>query len=166
MKKLAFAGLVIAGGVVQLTLLDYIRIFGAKPDLLLAAMVIANLFFGFRWAFAFSLFAGIFKDLFVVSYPGLNTVSFAFWSLIICQIKRHFSLDYILVRVILLWLVALLQNIGTGVWLILCGNHLPAGIFLRIVIFSPLYTAVVLPLLSAFAQATCVLRASADPPKP
>ncbi|MFA4889358.1 MAG: hypothetical protein WC628_07295 [Candidatus Omnitrophota bacterium] len=147
MKKLIFIALIAACGIIQLMFPQYLRVFGIKPDLILACVVVANLTFEFRWAFALSLLAGIFKDSLIISSFGSNTVLFAIWSLLVCEIKRRFSLDYILVQVILLWVIALLQNLSTAIIVISSGNIVPAGIFLRIVFLGALYTAIALPLL-------------------
>lgn len=147
MKKLIFIALIAACGIVQLVFPQYLRVFGVKPDLILACAVAANLVFEFRWALFLSLLAGIFKDSFIISSFGSNAVLFAFWSLLVCEIKRRFSLDFVYVQVILLWVIALLQNLSTGLIVISSGNIVPSGIFLRIVFLGALYTAAALPLL-------------------
>jgi rod shape-determining protein MreD len=73
-------------GVFQVTFLNYFRIFGVKPDLLLVAVVIAGLFLETRAAIIFGMFAGIFKDVFRVNAFGLNVILFSLWGFLSANI--------------------------------------------------------------------------------
>ena len=134
-------------GVFQLTLLEYFRIFGIKPDLLLVTVVMASLFLEMRWAIVFGVGVGIFKDIFGLSPFGLNILLFGLWSFLSAKISRKISIEDNLSATLLVWAIALLQNITSGLVLIYSGNFVPLGIFLRISLLASLYTAFTLPLI-------------------
>ena len=146
MKKLIFLLIIIISGILQVTLLNNIRIFYVKPDLLLICVVLASLFFDFKWAFAFSIFAGIFKDSFIASPFGINTILFPVWCILIVELAKKISIDFDLIQLGLLFIISLLHNIVQGTTLIYLGNFIPFGIFLRNVSVSAIYTTLLSPL--------------------
>lgn len=148
MRKFVFLVIVLLLGLLQVTILDWIKLFNLKPDLLLISVVIAALFFNLRWALFFSLFAGIFKDAFATLPFGINTFLFVLWALCIVRLSRQISLEENLLRLVLIFVIALLQNIITGLALVYSGNFIALGIFLRIVLLGSLYTAVAFALVS------------------
>jgi rod shape-determining protein MreD len=139
-------------GVFQVTFLNYFRIFGVKPDLLLVAVVIAGLFLETRAAIIFGMFAGIFKDVFGVNAFGLNVILFSLWGFLSANISRKVSIDDNVTRVFLVFIIALLQNIASFLSLSLSGSFVPVGIFLRISSLGSLYTALTLPLILKIAK--------------
>ena len=145
MKKLFFFTAIIVSGLLQVTILNYFRIFTIKPDLLLIFVVIAGLTFELRWVLIFSLFAGIFKDVFCAAF-GINTALFFLWGLLIWRLNREISIENNLLRALLVFIAAFIHNIASGLILISSGNILFYGVFLRIVTLQPIYTAAVLPL--------------------
>ncbi|MDO8662075.1 MAG: rod shape-determining protein MreD [Candidatus Omnitrophota bacterium] len=134
-------------GIFQLTFLEYFRIFGIKPDLLLVTVVIAGLFLEMRLAIIFGIFTGIFKDIFSLSPFGLNVLLFSLWGFLVAKISRKISIEDNIASVILVFVIALLQNIASGLALIYSGSFVPTGIFLRIILVGSLYTALTLPLI-------------------
>jgi len=134
-------------GIFQFTFLDYLRIFGIKPDLLLATVVIAGLFLEIRAAILFGLVVGIFKDIFVMNSLGLDVILFSLWGYLVANISRKVSIDENLTAALLVFIIALLQNIASGLTLSLSGGFVPFGIFLRNVFLGSLYTALLLPVI-------------------
>lgn len=59
--------------IVHLTLLDHIKIFGIKPDLMLIPVIFFGLFLGAGKGLESGLAAGILKDLFALDFLGINT---------------------------------------------------------------------------------------------
>lgn len=57
----------------HLEVLGHIRIFGAKPDLMLACVVFFGLFSGAFAGLHAGLFAGILQDVFALDFFGINT---------------------------------------------------------------------------------------------
>ena len=146
MRNWIFPFIILIFGLLQVTILDYFKVFGIKPDLLLISMVIVSLIFEFKWALALSIFAGIFKDVFVVGTFGINTLLFPLWTFLIIRLAKEIPLDNNFIRVVLIFIIAFLHSTITGLLLIYSGNFIPLGIFLRIVSIESLYTALVLPL--------------------
>lgn len=116
-------------GVFQLTLLGYFRVFGVKPDLLLVAVVLAGLFLEMRWAIVFGAGVGIFKDIFSLNPFGLDILLFGLWGFLSAKISRKISVEDELSATLLVLVIALLQNIASGLAVIYSGNFVPLGIF-------------------------------------
>ncbi len=57
----------------QTALLNHLRIFGAKPDLLLICVVFFSLFLGSGAGLECGILAGVFKDIFALDFFGINT---------------------------------------------------------------------------------------------
>lgn len=147
MRNWVFFIIIVLLGILQMTLLDYFKVFAVKPDLLLISVCFVSLVFEFKWAFILSVFAGLCKDIFATPAFGLNTLMFALWSFLIARLNKGVTIDYNFIRMALVFIICLLHNTIIGLVLIYLGNLIPLGIFLRIVIFQSIYTALVLPLI-------------------
>lgn len=130
----------------QLTLLDYIKIFNVKPDLFLVCAVIASLIFKPRLALFFSLFAGMLKDAFSVNAFAIHTLLYPFWSFLIIRLSRKITIETNIIRMVLIFIISFLHSVATGLIFIYLNTFIPAGIFLRIVIIESFYTTAVFPL--------------------
>jgi len=151
-KNLIFISVIIIFALLQVTILNYVNIFNIKPDLLLISVVIASLFFQPVWAISLSIFAGIVKDIFSVNVFGMNTILFFLYSLLIIKLSKRFSFDSNYVRLVLLFIIAVLNNIIIRLIFLFLGNFISWGIFLRITFIESLYTALIFPLALKFAQ--------------
>lgn len=140
-------------GVFQLVFLEYFRIFGVKPDLLLAIVVIAGLFLETRWAVVFGASVGVFKDIFSLGPFGLQVILFSLWGFLVVKISRKISIEDNIAVIPLILIITLLQNIFMGLALIYSGSPAPVGIFFRIVIIGSLYTALISPLILKLTKA-------------
>jgi len=147
MKLSTLTVIALALGLFQLTFLHYFRVFGVQPDLFLVSVILASLFLPERRAIIFSLAVGIFKDVFTLNTFGLDILLFGIWSFLIVKTIRKVSIEDSLSRALLLFIVALLHNIISGLALVYSGNFIPPGIFLRAVFLGALYTGLVLPLI-------------------
>lgn len=146
MKKFIFFLAVFLAGLLQVTILNYFRILTIKPCLFLIFVVIASLTFELKWALIFSLFAGIFKDIFSISAFGINTALFLLWSFLIVRLSREISIENNLLRCGLVLIVTFLHDIFVGLIYAYSGNYVPLGIFLRIITLQPIFTALILPI--------------------
>ncbi len=142
----------LALGVLQLTCVEYLRVFGIKPDLLLLSVVIAGLFLEMRWAIIFGIAVGVFKDIFGLNNFALDVFLFGLWGFLTAKVSRKISIEDNLSAALLLFIIALLQNIFSGLVFVYSGNFVPPGIFLRIVLLGSLYTALALPLILKVAK--------------
>lgn len=147
MKNWVFFVLVLILGILQLTFLDWFKIFNLNPDLLLISAVIISLSVGWRTALALSVFAGLFKDSFGANIFGINTILFSLWSFSIARLNKKISIDNNFMRITLVFMVALLHNTINGIILLYLGRVIPLGIFLRIVLFASIYTTLASPLI-------------------
>jgi rod shape-determining protein MreD len=155
MKKTNFGAILAGCGIIQVTFLNYLKVFTVEPDLLLICAVIAALIFPLKWALFFCLLAGIFKDVFGADVFAINTVLFPLWGFLITKLTRKIAIDNNIMRVSLIAAVTLAHNLLTGIIFMYYGVNLPFGIFLRILLLSPLLAAVFsLPLLKFFKSAS------------
>lgn len=144
MRRTVFFIAIACAAVAQLSLLNSLSIFGVKPDLLLAGVLAASLVLPLRYALVLSIICGIFKDLFLSVAPnGLNTVLFVLWGYLLSRLNSQISTEHILVRAVLILALSALHNLISGLAGAYAGNFIPAGIFLKILFISPLYTTLV-----------------------
>ncbi len=147
MKKWVFFLVIFVCALLQPTVLNSIRFFGVKPDLLLICVVIAALEFEVRWALILSVSAGLFKDSLGVQSFGFNAILFGLWSVLIIRLKRDISFDNLYMVAALTAVVTLAHHLLVGLALVYFGSFIPLGIFVRIIIIETFYTALCLPLL-------------------
>ncbi|MCX5705303.1 MAG: rod shape-determining protein MreD [Candidatus Omnitrophica bacterium] len=152
MKKWVLFLVIFACALLQDTVLNSIRFFGVKPDLLLICVVIAALEFELKWALILSVSAGFFKDILAAQPFGFNLILFGLWSVLIIRLKRDISFDNPYLVVALMAVVALAHHLLVGLALVYLGNYIPLGIFVRIIIIETFYTALCLPLLKKVAS--------------
>jgi len=141
MRVSTFLVITLILGVLQVVFPDYLKVFGIKPDFLLAAVVMAGLFFQMRRAVIFGVSIGIFKDIFSLNAFGLNILLFGLWAYLAAKISRKISIEDNITRTLLVFVIALFENIASGLSIVYSGSLIPFGIFLRIVILGSLYTA-------------------------
>lgn len=145
-KKLIFFFVIIILALLQATLLNYINIFNIKPDLLLISVIISSLFFEPAWALSLSIFSGILKDIFSTNAFGMNAILFLLWSFLIIKLSRKITFDNNYIRLALIFIIAIINNIIIRLFFLFLDNFIPWGIFLRITLVESLYTALFLPL--------------------
>jgi rod shape-determining protein MreD len=131
----------------QITILDYFKVFGVKPDLILIAVFIAVLFLDLKSALGVGLLAGVFKDVFTSNVLGFSAALFPIWVLLIANLIKRVSIEDNISRIFLLFVVALLNNVISGLVLIYSIGFLSFGIFLRITFLASAYTALILALI-------------------
>jgi len=151
-KNLIFIAVILFFALLQATILNYLNIFNVKPDLLLTSVVIACLYLEPVQAISLSIFAGVMKDIFSVNAFGINTILFFLWSFLVIKLSREISFDSSYVRLVLIFIIAILNNIVIRLIFLFLGNFISWGIFLRITFIEPLYTALIFPLALKFAQ--------------
>lgn len=148
MIKAAFLSIIIIACLIQATLLDYFSVFGVKPDLLLACMVMAVLSFEFKWAFFFGVSAGLLKDAMGLSAFGINTFLFSLWAYLIINLSRKIVIENYFLPSLLIFIITFVNDITVrAMFFSFSGLNVPAGIFFRITFLESAYTALVFPLL-------------------
>lgn len=153
MRNWIFLPAIIILGLFQVTILDFIRVFNTKPDLLLNSAIFVSLVLPWQWAFGLSIFAGFFKDLFAAEPFGINTVLFSLWSFLVYRLSRKISVETDLLRALLMFIIVFLHQLASGFFLIFSGPRVSLGGFLRIALISSLYSAAVFPLFFKISRA-------------
>ncbi len=146
MKKLLLLLTVIVLATLQLAWPARLTFFYGRPDLLLIFVVAAVFFLDFRVALVISILCGLFKDVFLPAGFGLNTILFSIWCFAISRLSRQISTEPGFIRLGLVLIAALLNNIISGLASVNSGGIIPAGIFLRSLIIPSVYTAALSPL--------------------
>ncbi len=157
MKKLIFISVIIIFVLLEATVLNCVNVFNVKPDLLLACVIIASLFLEPAWAIFLSIFAGILKDIFSVNAFGMNTIFFFLWSLLIVRLSRKITFESNYIRLALVFIIVMLNNIVIRLVFLFLGNFISWGIFLRITFIESLYTALIFPLVLKFTHTLFVI---------
>lgn len=148
MRNWFFLLIILIFAVFEAAILDYFKIFGAKPNLMLITVVIASLFFELKWAIAFSIFAGALKDIFSITAFGINTLLFPLWSFLIMELSKRICLDNNFVRVALIFILGIFNEIIFRFMFAISNSYfIPTSVFLRIAILGSLYSASLSPLI-------------------
>jgi rod shape-determining protein MreD len=146
MRKWFLLLLLIALGTLELSWPKFLTFFYARPDLLLIFAIAAVFYLDFKLALAISILCGLFKDIFLPIGFGMNTILFSIFCYLVHRILRQISAEFDFMPLALVLVVALFNNIITGLITVNSGNIIPWGIFLRNLIIPSVYTALVSPL--------------------
>ncbi len=146
MKKWFLLLFLIVLATLELTWPKFLTFFYARPDLLLIFAIAAVFYLDFKVALAISILCGLFKDIFLPVSFGMNTILFSIWCYSAHRILRQISAEFDFMPLALVLVVALFNNIVSGFVTVNLGNQIPCGIFLRNLIFSSVYTALLSPL--------------------
>lgn len=140
MKKLIFLSAIIAACLLEATVLNYFRVFNVKPNILLAASIIASLIFSANFALMFSIISGFLKDIFCSGQFGFNSLLFALWSFLVIRLSKKITLENNFIRLALILIAVILNSIATKFVFSYSGKIVPLGIFLRITFLESIYT--------------------------
>lgn len=153
MKKITYLFIIFVAGLLQVALLDSIKIFNVKPDLLLIGTVIAALYFDLKWALVLAIFCGILKDIFGINTFGISILLFPLWSFCVVKLAKNMHLDNNFVCMALVFILGIFNSIITKLIFLWLGAFIPLGIFLRITFLEALYTALVSLLVFKLSEA-------------
>jgi len=123
-----------------------LKIFNANPDFLLIFSVSLVFYFNFKIALVSGILAGLLKDAFLPSALAINTASFAVWSYFTFRLSSQISTENDYVRLVIILIIALLNNAVAGIQILSSGSFIPVGIFLRNLIIPSVYTMALSPL--------------------
>jgi len=147
MRNWIFALAIATLSILQVTLLDYLKVFGVKPDLLLICVVIASVSLELKWVLFFAIFSGFLKDIFAPGAFGINILMLPLWGFLTRQLSKKISIDNDSRRMVLIFVIVIFNDIASRMIFLFLGNpSISLGIFLRIIILESLYTALVSPL--------------------
>jgi rod shape-determining protein MreD len=147
MKKLLFLLVIIVLSTLELIWPSFLNFFSCKPDLLLVFTVALVFYTDFKTALLFGALCGLVKDAFLPWSLAINTLGFSFWSYSVHRLSRQISTEENYVRLAIILVVSLLNNLVIGLYSFSGGMILPAGIFLRNLIIISVYTVIISPLI-------------------
>ncbi|MBI4972572.1 MAG: rod shape-determining protein MreD [Candidatus Omnitrophica bacterium] len=143
MKKRFFLIMIIAV-ILEAAVLDYFKIFGVKPDLILLSVIAPSLYYlETKWCVFFAILAGILKDVLGINSFGINTFLFPLWVILILKVSKKISLDINFIRIAIVLAVTILNNLAAGLILLSWGRFIPLLSFLRILLVQTVYTTAV-----------------------
>jgi len=144
MRNRLFLLAILIIALLQATLLNYIKVFGVKPDLLLIIFFISSLFFELKWALVFGICVGILKDILGINTFAINTLLLPLWSLLIMKLSKKISIDSNFIRAAFIFIIIISNDIVSRLIFLFLGKFIiPLSIFLRIAFLESLYTALV-----------------------
>jgi len=146
MKNLFFLLWIIILATLGLNWPIFLNFFNCKPDLLLIFMLALVFYTDFKTALIFGILAGLTKDVFLPQMLGINTICFSIWSYAVYRLRGQISTEENYVRLAIVLVISLLNNLVIGLQSIAAGNIIPPGIFLRNLIIISLYTSLLAPL--------------------
>lgn len=130
----------------QVSVLNYLKVFGAGPDLVLGAVIFFGLFLGPAAGLESGIFAGFLKDLFALDFFGINIFIFGVTGLMSGVLNTKFFRDSKLTQLVLVFsftafsmllhflLVSVFSKFLTlGFWEYCLASVLPASIYTGIV---------------------------------
>lgn len=142
MRNWFFLLVIFAFTIAQVTIVNYFRVFGVKPDLILIGVVFAAISsLDFKWVVSLSIFAGILKDAFSAGPFGISVILFPSTSFFVAMISKEIPTDNNIVRAIIIFVSVVFNNILTRLIFLFSGEYVPLSIFLRITFIESLYTA-------------------------
>jgi rod shape-determining protein MreD len=127
---------------IEVTLIESIKVLSVKPSLFLIAVIYIGLFWGRRPAMWFGFAAGIFLDLFAPQHMGLNTLLFTSVGFLVGSMAASLYREKFLSQVLILFFVSLIESL---IYFALSSGSPEAFLefFLRYGILGAMYTSAV-----------------------
>lgn len=111
MKKISLIITITLIAIFQAAVLNHIKFFGAKPDLLLIAVVFFALYFGKKFGFWVGLLCGLLQDALSGLPWGTQTLVFSFCGLIIGTFNKDIYRDSKFVQAVLVFIFCIISYI-------------------------------------------------------
>ena len=96
---------------IEVTLIDSVKILSVKPSLFLIAVIYIALFWGRRPGMWFGFAAGIFLDLFAPQHMGLNTLLFTCTGFLVGSMAASLYREKYMSQVLILLLVCMVESL-------------------------------------------------------
>lgn len=162
-KYAVFMFFIIGAAYLQLTLADYIRILGVKPDLFIVCIVCASLLFDHSGALVLSALSGFLKDVFLMEQPGANIFASVLVCYAIISLLKKIEVDSHLRRCALCFLAVLFNDIIRIPLNFITGMTPGLGVLLRISLIEAVLTAAIFPFMFTASERLLSLAASGFP---
>lgn len=147
MKNLLLLLFIIILTTLELNWPGFLNFFHCQPDLLLIFMLALVFYTNFKTALIFGILSGLAKDVFLPGALALNTICFSIWSYSVYRLSRQISTEENFLRLAVVLVIALLNNLIIGIKSVAAGNIIPSGIFLRNLVIASVYTSLLSPLI-------------------
>lgn len=139
--------------IVQLTVLDYFKIFGAKPDIIIALVIFYAIFFGPGRGLEAGFVAGLLKDIFSVDIFGVNTLSLALTGYIVGIFSPKLFRESISIQAMLVFVftfISMLLHYFIGPYISKMAYISTSEYIFGLIIPASLYTSAVSVIIFAF----------------
>ncbi len=147
--KPAFFLMIVGYALLEVAVLPFVQVFGAKPDLMLLCVFWVALEFPLYQALLISIYAAFVKDIFSASSWGLHMILFPLWVWVIKELSRKVTLENKTLRFVVLCMIILLHNILGCVLAAITGRGLASiGTIIRMTFSATFYSLLVFPLIS------------------
>lgn len=131
---------------IQVTFLNIFSIFGIKPDLVLILVVFNAFLKGTREGALIGFLGGLFLDLAVGSYIGMNALSLMTVGYLVGKTESKLYKDGSFIVVFLVLLSSLTAQVINYILLYMIDAQIHAGAaMLKVILFTAIYTAVLVP---------------------
>jgi len=141
--------MILAALLLELTVLNKIKLFRVQPDLLLICVVFFSMVFSRNMALEAGLIAGVFRDFTSSEFFGLNILLFGLTAVIINFYNNKIYKEFFLAQMLLMAIAGLFFYIGHLFFRIIFSSaefNSVGAVFTCVIIPSVLYTAIVSPL--------------------
>ena len=142
--------------VLQTTFVEYISIFGVKPDLILAALICFGAFHGKEKGALLALVTGAVVDLLFGKIFGVNTLMYLYIVILASVVFEYLFEHNVLTVGVVTFVLSLLGEMVYSLILMLSGQSFGLLMMIKIVVPYAVYTAlaamIVYPLLSKIYQ--------------
>lgn len=128
-------------------MIDSLKIFAAKPDLIMVVIIIGSVFLERKFALFCSLVAGLFKDVFAANLFGIHTLLLPLWCFLVSFVSRKLTIEDKIILSAFTFAVVFLNGVLLRFINTFSAENVSLGIFLRIAFLESLYSALFLPLI-------------------
>lgn len=135
MKEIIFVLVVFLAALVQCTLLEGVKLFTVKPDLLFVCVFVAAAFLERSWSLCIAVICGLLQDVLGSAPVAMHVVLMPCASWVFGQVSRRTPLDNPLVGAVVLLLTLFAYNVVVSMLL--------GVVSLRVLLVQPLYSAVI-----------------------
>jgi len=132
---------------IQVTLLNFLSIWGVKPDLVLIIVAFNAFLRGSREGSLIGFIGGLFEDLAVGSYIGINALSLMAAGYLVGLTESKLYRDSSLMVVALIWIASFAAQLLSYILLTMTEVYIAPGVALfSVIIPTATYTALLAPL--------------------
>lgn len=162
-----WALLVYGSLLLQSTVLARLTFFGAKPDILLVLVVLTGVLQGKEAAAQKGFFIGLFEDLFLARFLGVNALTKAALGYLTGMVEKEVFKENIVISVMMVWVFSLFHAALYALLMILLGRFASLGLdylgtILPFAFYNAMIAGILFPLMYALLVKGPLRRKKAD----